>query len=160
MSVYSYEIDTMSDPPTGDYMLYIYHDAKYEKIEVCYLTAPLDASMGYAPTQGLTVVENEYSMDCSMKDGEYVSWTPPSDEMGNGSVNLMGVEYDLIDWNTMEPYYYAYQETYDYDYDSDSDSDDEEWDMDMKDWDDMDDMKDWDDMEDWDDMKDWDDEWT
>ena len=130
-------------------------------MEICYLTANLDSNM--APSEGLTVVENEFSQDCSLKDGELINYAPPEMDppTTGGTVTISGTVFDLYPWEALEDIYYAYEESWceknpeiceDY-YSEDYWEDDME-DWDMEDWD----MEDWD-MEDWD-MEDWEDEWA
>jgi DNA-directed RNA polymerase subunit delta len=136
--------------------MYVYHDAEMSKYEVCYMTAYLDPSMGYAPVGGLTVEENEFTYDCTWKDGDYIPYTAPKDKEGNGSVKLMGDDYDLLDWTTIEPYYYAWAESMYPDYDMNEDW--EDWEDDMnEDWEDKEDeWNDWEDEYDYDyDYDDW-----
>ena len=145
-SVFSNSIDTTTDPTSASYQLWIYHDMFGEKMEICYLTANLDSNM--APSEGLTVVENEFSYDCSLKDGELINYAPPEMDppTTGGTVTISGTVFDLYPWEALEDIYYAYEESWceknpeiceDY-YSEDY------WEDDMEDWD----------------MEDWEDEWA
>ena len=101
---------------------------------MCYLTATVDSNM--APFNGLTVKESdEYTYNCSLKDGEVIKYEPPVDETTYGAVYINNTMLDLYDYGDLMDAVFGEE--------------------------DEDDMEDWeDDMEDWeDDMEDWEDEW-
>jgi len=103
-SVFSTEIDTESDPMTAAYLLTIYLDESYDNVEYCYLTATLDSNM--APFNGLTVKESdEYTYNCSLKDGELINYAAPVDETTSGAVSINGTMFDLYEWQALEDIY-------------------------------------------------------
>ena len=108
-------------------------------MEICYLTANLDSNM--APSEGLTVVENEFSYDCSLKDGELINYAPPEMDppTNGGTVTISGTMFDLYPWEALEDIWCEKNPEMCEDYYSE-----DYWEDDMEDWD----------------MEDWEDEWA
>ena len=97
-----------------------------------------------APSEGLTVVENEFSYDCSLRVGGLINYAPPEMDPPTtaGTVTIQGMKYDLYEWEALEDIYQAYEESY---CEKNPEiCEDYYWEDDMEDWD----------------MEDWEDEWA
>ena len=132
--MYSTEIDTESDPMTAAYLLTIYLDESYDNVEYCYLTATLDSNM--APFNGLTVKESdEYTLNCSLKDGEVIKYEPPVDETTYGAVYINNTMLDLYDYGDLLEAVYGEEDEDDMeDWEDDMEDWEDEWDYDYDDW--------------------------
>ena len=89
-----------------------------------------------APFNGLTVKESdEYTSNCSLKDGEVIKYEPPVDETTYGAVYINNTMLDLYDYGDLMDAIYGEEDEDDMeDWEDDMEDWEDEWDYDYDDW--------------------------
>ena len=89
-----------------------------------------------APFNGLTVKESdEYTYNCSLKDGEVIKYEPPVDETTYGAVYINNTMLDLYDYGDLLDAVYGEEDEDDMeDWEDDMEDWEDEWDYDYDDW--------------------------
>jgi len=79
--------------------------------EYCYLEADLDPNKDFSVVDGFTVVDHEWSYNCSLI-GEFIKYSPPDEKYEFGWVEIQGQVYELYTWDIMEPIYNEWWDKY------------------------------------------------